>query len=96
MPKVTLDFTDDQWAGITHARELGNQPRAGDDQIETNEAYVAFIMGSASDSYAKTKAMTENPAAIIAAKDIEISSLKAQISTKDAAIAEMAEVAVKP
>jgi hypothetical protein len=53
--QLTIDFTDEQLRGITAAREAHNAslPEDSTDSKETDEAYLTFVMLSASDSYAK-------------------------------------------
>lgn len=40
-------------AGITAAREAYNETAAEDEQIETDAAYVQFVMSRAAESYAR-------------------------------------------
>lgn len=83
MAKHTIDLTSEQEAGVTHARALANASRAADDRFPTNTAYVQFVMSGAADSYAKSKAANDDPQAVIAAKDAEISNLKSQLEAKE-------------
>lgn len=61
--KITIDDTV-LLAGITYARELSNQGRAEEEQVATDEDYVAWIITEASASYARDKAVADKAAAI--------------------------------
>jgi hypothetical protein len=51
---LTIDFTTEQIRGITAAREdhNANPPSESDAPFATNEEYIAWVIGKASDSYA--------------------------------------------
>jgi hypothetical protein len=51
---LNLDFTPEQLRGITAARAIynGSIPEGSTEKLETDEAYLSFVILSASDSYA--------------------------------------------
>jgi hypothetical protein len=51
---LTIDFTDEQIRGITAARlaHNANPPSESEAPFETDEAYLAWVLSRAADSYA--------------------------------------------
>jgi hypothetical protein len=52
--QLTIELTDEQIRGITAAQEAhnANPPSESSAPFDTNEAYLAWVIGKAADSYA--------------------------------------------
>jgi hypothetical protein len=98
MPSLTIILTDLQYAGLQKAQELHDLEQK-DDAVQNPEAYAQKIMSRACDSFVSSLGVAEAPTIEALKREVEAKNLllaekDAEISRKDAALAEVASAEV--
>lgn len=73
--KITID--DALLDGVAHARELSNKSRADDEQLASDQDYIAWIVGEAATSWKQQSDNEKVSAAIADAKTGDLTKLDA-------------------